>query len=75
MNEKIINDESGDVVRVIADGPRLRFLVARQYENRHTEFRLSGESVAALTEFLVDSLPEQPQKRRGPGRPRKTEAA
>lgn len=75
MSEKIISDESGDVLRIITDGPRLRFLVTRQYESRHTEFRLSGESVAALTEFLVDSIPEQPQKRRGPGRPRKPEAA
>ena len=73
MAERIINDDSGDVVRVIAEGPQLRFLVTRQYENRHTEFRLSGTAATALTEFLVDSLPEQPQRRRG--RPRKTEAA
>ena len=73
MREVIVTDESGSVVRAISEGGRLRFLVNRQYENRHTEFRLSGEAATALTEFLVDSLDEQPPKQRG--RPRKTEAA
>lgn len=75
MREIIVTSESGDVVRAIEDAGRLRFLVTRQYESRHTEFRLSGEALTEFTEFLVDSPAEQPPKRRGPGRPRKTEAA
>ncbi len=75
MREIIVNDESGSVVRAIEEDGRLRFHITRQYENRHTEFRLSGKALTDFTEFLVDSPAEQPQKRRGPGRPRKTEAA